>query len=80
MNYATKPVLYGKVRFLLGASAVHKQYKKDADPETKLLPIPAVEVKLSDRSVLDISGSPQVDIGEHRNNAVMFFQLKVNVD
>lgn len=80
LNYATKPILYGKVRFLIGASAVHKQYKKNAEPETKLLPIPAMEVKLSNRSVLNISGSPQVDIGEHRNNAVLFFQFKVNVD
>ncbi len=80
VNYATKPMFYGKVRFLLGATALHKQYKEDEDPETKLVPLPAMEVKLTDRSVLNISGSPQIDYGKHRNNAVLFFQFKVNVD
>ena len=79
INYATKPTLYGKVRFLIGASLVHKQYKKNAEPETKLLPIPALEIKMSKRSVLNISGSPQVDYGNHRNNAVLFFQFKLNI-
>jgi len=46
VNYATKPMFYGKVR----------------------------------RSVLNISGSPQIDYGKHRNNAVLFFQFKLNVD
>ncbi|MFK8075602.1 MAG: hypothetical protein AB8B84_03380 [Granulosicoccus sp.] len=79
INYATRPKLLGRVRFLIGASVVHKQYKKNAEPETKLLPLPAMEVKLSERSVLNVSGSPQVDYGNHRNNAVLFFQFKVNI-
>ncbi len=79
INYATRPTFYGKVRFLVGASVVHKQYKKNAEPETKILPIPAMEIRMSKRSVLNISGSPQVDIGEHRNNAVLFFQFKLNI-
>jgi len=80
INYATNPMLKGKVRFLIGATALHKQYKEDAEPETKIVPLPAMEVKLTDRAVLNVSGSPQVDIGEHRNNAVVFFQFKVNVN
>jgi len=80
VNYATKPVFFGKVRFLLGATALHKQYKEDAEPETKLVPLPAMEVKLTKRSVLNISGSPQIDYGRHRNNAVLFFQFKLNMD
>ena len=79
VNYATKPVFYGKVRFLIGATALHKQYKEDAEPETKLVPLPAMEVKLSKSSVLNLSGSPQIDYGEHRSNAVLFFQFKLNV-
>ena len=79
INYATRPTFYGKVRFLVGASVVHKQYKKNAEPETKILPIPAMEIRMSKRSVLNISGSPQVDIGDHRNNAVLFFQFKLNI-
>ena len=79
VNYATKPKFFGKVRFLIGASVVHKQYKKNAEAETKILPIPAMEIRLTKRSVLNVSGSPQVDYGNHRNNAVLFFQFKLNL-
>ena len=79
INYATKPKFFGKVRFLLGASIVHKQFKKNAEPETKILPFPVMEIKLSKRSVLNVSGSPQVDFADHRNNAVLFFQFKLNL-
>lgn len=79
INYATKPKFFGRVRFLIGASVVHKQFKKNAEAETKILPIPAMEIKLTKRSVLNVSGSPQVDYGDHRNNAVLFFQFKLNL-
>lgn len=77
INYATKPRMAGRVRFLIGATVLHKQYKKDAAPETKLVPFPAMEIKLTKSSVINISGSPQVDYRDHRNNAVMFFQFKL---
>ncbi|MGQ7843624.1 hypothetical protein ACUNV4_04025 [Granulosicoccus sp. 3-233] len=77
--YASRPMVFSRVRLLLGASVVHKQFKKNGDPETKLLPFPAVELKLSKRSVLNISGSPAVDFGNQRNNAVMFFQYKLDL-
>jgi len=77
INYATKPKLYGKLRFMIGATVLHKQFKKNGEPETKLVPLPAMEFKFSDRAVLNLSGSPQVDFGDHRNNAVLFFQLKL---
>lgn len=79
INYATRPVIFGRVRFLIGASVVHKQFKKNAEPETKLLPFPALEVKLTRRSVLNISGSPAVDFADQKNNAVMFFQYKLQL-
>ena len=41
---------------LIGASIVHKQFKKNGDPETKLLPFPAMEVKISKYAVLNLSG------------------------
>jgi len=77
--YATRPMIFSRVRFLAGATVVHKQFKKNAEPETKLLPFPALELKLSKRSVLNISGSPQVDFGDQRNNAVVFFQYKLDL-
>lgn len=77
--YASRPMLFSRLRFLLGASVVHKQFKKNGDPETKLLPFPALELKLSKRSVLNITGSPQVDFANQKNNAVMFFQYKLDL-
>jgi len=79
INYATKPKFFGKVRFLIGATLLHKQYKKNAEAETKIVPLPAMEIKLSKSSVLNLSGSPQVDYGNHRNNAVLFFQFKLQL-
>ena len=79
INYATRSVIAGRIRFLVGASVVHKQFKKNAEPETKVLPFPALEVKLTRRSVLNISGSPAVDFANQKNNAVMFFQYKLQL-
>ena len=77
--YASKARVYGRLRFLLGASVVHKQFKKNGEPETKLLPFPALEIKLSKRSVVNITGSPAVDFADQKNNAVMFFQYKLQL-
>ena len=79
VNVATNPMLAGRVRFLAGLSVVHKQFTKNADPETKVLPFPAMEVKLYKNSVLNISGSPAIDFADQKNNAVLFFQYKWQV-
>ncbi len=79
INYATKPMFASRVRFLIGASVVHKQFKKNAEAETKLLPFPAMELKISRHAVLNISGSPAVDYGDQQNNAVLFFQYKLQL-
>ncbi|MFK7889659.1 MAG: hypothetical protein AB8B63_02495, partial [Granulosicoccus sp.] len=80
LNYATKPTMNGRLRFILGATVLRKQYKANGGPETKLVPLPALELRLSRRSVLNVSGSPQVDFGDHHNNAVVFFQYKLNLN
>ncbi|PID61490.1 MAG: hypothetical protein CSB44_06750 [Gammaproteobacteria bacterium] len=79
LNYATRPFFFGRVRLLLGATALHKQYKLNAEPETKFVPLPAIEFKLGNRSTLNVSGSPEVDYGEYDNNAVIFFQYKLGM-
>ncbi len=79
INYATRPLFASRVRFLIGASVVHKQFKKNGNPETKLLPFPAMEIKISKYAVLNFSGSPAVDFGNQRNNAVLFFQYKLQL-
>ncbi|ASJ73078.1 hypothetical protein IMCC3135_14965 [Granulosicoccus antarcticus IMCC3135] len=79
INYATRAVLASRVRLLLGISVVHKQFKKNGAPETKILPFPALEVKMSKNAVLNISGSPAIDYGDQKNNAVLFFQYKLQI-
>ncbi|MCB1756218.1 MAG: hypothetical protein KDJ38_11880 [Gammaproteobacteria bacterium] len=82
VNYATRKtrLLTRDVRVLLGATVLHKQYHVDTDPETKLLPLPAVEISVTDSTVLNVSGSPEMDFNGSHNNAVMFFQLKMNIN
>ncbi len=82
VNYATqkKRMLTRDVRFLIGATVLHKQYHLDTEPQTKIVPLPAVEISLTKNTVLNISGSPEIDYNGEHNNAVMFFQLKMNVN
>lgn len=80
LNYATKPKFHGKLRFILGGTILRKQFKKNGGPETKIVPLPAMEYRVSKRAVINLSGSPQVDFGDHHNNAVVFFQLKLNLN
>ncbi len=78
-NYGTRRVFNNRVRLLLGASVVHKQFHKNADPETKIIPFPVLEVALTRRAMLNISGSPEIDYQGSHSNAVMFFQFKYNL-
>ncbi len=82
INYASakKRILSRDVRFLIGATILRKQYHEDSDLQTKIVPLPAVEISLTKNTVLNVSGSPEVDYNGEHSNAVMFFQLKMNVN
>ncbi len=45
----------------------------------RVLPFPAMGVKISKYAVLNLSSSPAVDYGNQRNNAVLFFQYKLQL-
>ena len=79
VNYGTRKFLNNRVRFLLGASAVHKQYHKNKGLETKIVPFPVMEVSLSKRASLNVTGSPEIDYAGSHSNAVMFFQFKMQL-
>jgi len=79
INYATRRLFNNRVRLIAGATVLHKQYAKNADPETKILPLPAIEFTLAERAVLNVSGSPAVDFADQKNNAVVWFQLKLGL-
>jgi len=68
-----------RVRFILGATVLHKQFLINGEPDTKIVPLPAMELTLGKRAVLNISGSPEIDYGEHYNNAVVFMQFKLGI-
>ncbi len=80
LNYATRKFYAGPigVRFIGGASIVHKQFHKNSEPETKILPLPVMEIGFNDNAVLNISGSPKLDYAGQKNNAVVFLQFKLN--
>jgi len=75
-NFAAGPI---GIRFILGATVLRKQFHKNSEAETKVVPLPALELTLSERAVLNISGSPQLDYAGQKNNAVLFFQFKWNM-
>ena len=81
INWATPrwKALGGRVRFIVGLTALHKQYTPNSEPETKIVPLPVVEFKFTDRFVLNLSGSPEIDFEGHSNNAVLIFQGKLNL-
>lgn len=90
INYATRRYLNNRVRFIIGATIVNKQFRNarfDADGnltddgvDTRLLPFPVVEFALSERAVINVSGSPSVDFGEQKNNPVIWFQAKIGLN
>ena len=79
IHYSTPRFLDNRVRLMVGATALHKKYKIKDDPETKLVPLPAIEFSVSDRAVLNLSGSPDVDFGEISNNKVVWLQFKLGL-
>lgn len=80
INYGTKRFWNNKARFLVGATVVRKQFHKNSGPEVKVVPFPVFELKLAKNAVLNISGSPEIDYQDHHNNAVVFFQVKLNLN
>jgi len=80
INYGTRRFLDNRVRFLVGATAVRKQYHKNKGLETKIVPFPVMEINLWKRANLNISGSPEIDYAGSHSNAVVFFQFKLQLD
>jgi len=68
-----------KFRFLVGATILRKQYHKNKGLQTKVVPLPAIELTLTQSTVLNVSGSPEIDFNGEHNNAVMFFQIKMKI-
>jgi len=81
INWATPryKIFGGRVRFILGVTALHKQFSPNSAPKTRIVPLPVVEFKFSKRFVLNVSGSPEVDFQGQKNNAVLIFQGKLNL-
>lgn len=80
LNWATNQFRLGKtgVRFILGATVLHKQFHKNSDAETKIVPFPVIEFELTKQAKLNLSGSPELDVAGFHNNTVLFLQFKWN--
>ena len=81
INYGTQKTrfLTRDIRFLIGATVLRKQYHANRELQTKIIPLPVMEVSLTKSTVLNISGSPSVDYNGEHSNAVMYFQLKMDI-
>lgn len=78
LNYAFDRfyVLGRPVRPLLSVNVIHKKFKKNGNGETKLVPIPVIEVNVFKKLNVNISGTPQIDSTKNHTNGVIFFQFK----
>ncbi len=81
INYATQRynVLGGQLRFIVGVTALHKQFSPSSEPETRIVPLPVIELKMSERFVLNVSGSPELDFQGQHTNGVLILQGKWNL-
>ncbi len=89
VNYATDSFFYNRIRLIIGATVINKQFgiaKFDDEGnqttdgiDTRVLPLPVVEFRFTERAVLNVSGSPSVDFGEHSNNPVVWLQFKLGL-
>ena len=79
IHYTTPRFFDNRVRLIGGVTALHKQYSIKRGPETKIVPLPALEISLTDRAVLNLSGSPDVDFGDISNNKVVWLQFKLGL-
>ncbi len=81
LNYGTPKTqfLTRDIRFLIGATILRKQYHTNQELQTKVVPLPVLEVSLTKSTILNISGSPEVDYNGEHSNAVMYFQLKMDM-
>ncbi|HBS25640.1 MAG TPA: hypothetical protein DD827_00695 [Gammaproteobacteria bacterium] len=80
VNYTAKQfkLLGMSVRLIGALNVVHKQFVKGGDGETKLVPIPIIELGIQKYISLNITGSPELDYanGKHTNGVVVM-QLKL---
>ncbi len=80
INYSANKfkVLGVPVRLIGALNVVHKQFIKGGEGETKLVPIPIIEVGIQKHVSLNITGSPKLDYANgKRTNGVLVMQLKL---
>jgi len=81
LNYATRRfnTFAGDLRFIVGVTALHKKYSPSGDPETRIVPLPVVELKVTEKFTLNFSGSPELDFQGQHTNGVLILQGKWNL-
>ena len=81
LNYATRRfnTFAGGLRFIVGVTALHKQFSPSGDPETRVVPLPVVELKMTEKFTLNLSGSPELDFQGQHTNGVLILQGKWNL-
>jgi hypothetical protein len=59
-------------------NVMEKQYLKGKDLETRIIPMPILEVKASNKLSINVTGTPQLDYSDkHHTNGVILFQFKM---
>jgi hypothetical protein len=80
INYSSKGfALFGfRTRVMGVLNVMEKQYLKGKDLETRIIPMPILEVKASNKLSINVTGTPQLDYSDkHHTNGVILFQFKM---
>jgi len=79
-NYSSKafPMFGLRMRVMGMLNIINKQFLKGQDVETRIIPMPIVEVKATQKLSFNITGTPQLDYSsQHHTNGVVLFQMKM---
>jgi hypothetical protein len=67
------------LRFLFTANVVHKQFHKNRQRETKLIPLPTLELSASRNWLVNLGIIPETPKGTNHTNGLLFLQIKLKL-
>ncbi len=81
LNYTLATYYRGNLQArLLGvANITYKQFHKGQDPETRLIPLPALELKTVGDVFVNLSVVPEIGGKKYHTNGLMYLQFKLKL-
>ncbi len=67
------------LRILLTANVVHKQFHKNKNRETKVIPLPTLELSATKALFINMGVVPETPDGRNHTNGLLFVQMKLKL-